>query len=80
MNENAAIIAQIVEQNTGGKTRKTIRREQVRTIAQHSRFNGDLGTAITKAIEEGYIEEEDGELVATERVDELLRGRCYSMG
>ncbi|WP_433634410.1 hypothetical protein [Halomicrococcus sp. NG-SE-24] len=81
MTESATIIARIVEYNTGGKNRETIAREQVGTIAQHhSRFNSDLGTAITEAIENGYLEEQNGELVATERVDELIRGRHYSMG
>ncbi|RBI60302.1 hypothetical protein DMJ13_18355 [halophilic archaeon] len=58
MTENTALIARIVEQNTGGKNRETIRREQVGTIAQHGRSDGDLGTAITEAIEVSDIEEE----------------------
>ncbi|WP_433631041.1 hypothetical protein [Halomicrococcus sp. NG-SE-24] len=81
MNENAAIIARIVKHNTGGKNTETIAREQVGTIAHHhGRFDGDLRTAITETIEEGYLEEQDGELVATDEVNELIRGRRHSMG
>ncbi|WP_227380141.1 hypothetical protein [Haladaptatus halobius] len=75
MSENAAIIARIIEHNTGGQNRATIDRAHIAVIASHhSRFDGDLDNAITEALSEGYIEEQDGEYVATEKVWNLVPG------
>ncbi|WP_227380872.1 hypothetical protein [Haladaptatus halobius] len=75
MSENAAIIARIIEHNTGGQNRATIDRPHIGVIAsQHSRFDGDLDDAITEALAEGYIEEQDGEYVATEKVWTFIPG------
>ncbi|WP_231188279.1 hypothetical protein [Haladaptatus sp. DYF46] len=40
----------------------------------HGRFDGDLDDAIAEARAEGYIQEEDGEYVATARVWVLVPG------
>lgn len=64
----------------GWTNRLTIRREPIGTIVHnHGRFDSDLDTTITKAIEESHIEEQGGEFVATERINELIPGRRYSI-
>ncbi|WP_227380024.1 hypothetical protein [Haladaptatus halobius] len=75
MSENAALIARIIEHNPGGHNRATIDRAHIGVIArQHSRFDGDLADAIAEALTEGYIEEQDGEYLATEKVWSLVPG------
>ncbi|WP_227357334.1 hypothetical protein [Haladaptatus salinisoli] len=75
MSENAAIIARIIEHNTNGQNRATIDRPHIGVIASHySRFDGDLDDAIAEALAEEYIEEQDGEYVATERVWDTVLG------
>ncbi|WP_458190009.1 hypothetical protein [Haladaptatus sp. NG-WS-4] len=75
MSENAAIIARIIEHNTGGQNRATIDRDHIGVIAtQHGRFDGDIDDSIAEALAEGYIEEQDGEYVATENVWDLVPG------
>lgn len=69
MSENAANVARIIEYNTGGQNRETIVPEHIATIAlYHSNYDGDLGNTLSEALEEGYIEEHDGEYAATEVV------------
>ncbi|MFH5802107.1 hypothetical protein [Haladaptatus sp. CMAA 1911] len=76
MSENAAIVARIIEHNTGGQNRETIDRDHIDVIAtQHGRFDGDIDDSIAEALAEGYIEEQDGEYVATERVWETVPGK-----
>ncbi|WP_231188710.1 hypothetical protein [Haladaptatus sp. DYF46] len=41
---------------------------------QHGRFDGDIDDSIVEALAEGYIEEQDGEYVATENVWDLVPG------
>ena len=75
MSENAAIVARIIEHNTGGQNRATIDRDHIGVIAtQHGRFDGDIDDSIAEARAEGYIEEQDGEYVATEKVWDLVPG------
>ena len=75
MSENAAIVAWIMLDNPGGQNRMTIDRDHIGVIAhQHSRFDGNLDDAIAEARTEGYIEEQDGEYVATENVWTLIPG------
>ncbi|WP_266082500.1 hypothetical protein [Haladaptatus caseinilyticus] len=75
MSENAAIIARIIEHNTGGQNRPTIDRDHIGVIAtQHSRFDGDIDDSIAEALAEGYIKEQDDEYVATEKVLDLVPG------
>lgn len=75
MSDNAAIVARIIEHNTGGQNQSTIDRNHIGVIAHHhSRFDGDLDDAVAEALAEGYIEERDGEYVATDRVWELVPG------
>lgn len=69
MSENAAIVARIIEHNTGGNNRATIDRPHIGVIASHhSCFDGDLDDSIAEALAEGYVKEQDGEYVATDRV------------
>ncbi|WP_227377926.1 hypothetical protein [Haladaptatus halobius] len=75
MSENAALIARIIEHNTGGQNLETIDHDYIGVIASHhSRFVGDLDNAIAEALAEGYIEEQDGEYVATVKVWDLVPG------
>lgn len=75
MSENAAIIARIIEHNTGGQNLPTIDRDHIGVIAgQHGRFDGDLDDAIAEALAEGYIEEQNSEYVTTEKVWDLVPG------
>ncbi len=75
ISENAAIVARIIEHNTGGQNRATIDRDHIGVIAtQHGRFDGDIDDSIVEALAEGYIEEQDGEYVATENVWDLVPG------
>ncbi|GAA0250018.1 hypothetical protein ACFFQF_32125 [Haladaptatus pallidirubidus] len=75
MSENAAIVARIIEHNTGGQNRATIDCDHIGvTATQHGRFDGDIDDSIAEALDEGYIEEQDGEYVATEKVWDLVPG------
>ncbi|WP_435159814.1 hypothetical protein [Haladaptatus sp. DFWS20] len=79
MSENAAIVARIIEHNTGGQNRATIDRDHIGVIvSQHGRFDGDIDDSIAEALAEGYIEEQDDEYVATDRVWELVPGTSRS--
>jgi azurin len=75
MSENAAIVARIIEHNTGGQNRATIDRNHIGVIAtQHDRFDGNIDDSIAGALAEGYIEKQDGEYVAAEKVWDLVPG------
>lgn len=48
MSKHAAILAHIVEYNTGGTQQETMDCNRIRTIAaMHSQFEGDLNAALS---------------------------------